>query len=99
MSCRQAFLFSFVNPSGLEPIKLSLITGKEEYGIKCHSSCGPVFGGGCDLLIPDNANITSGCSLLGDTYQCPPGQQYTFFLGDDLETFMVTDYEVFGLRQ
>ena len=46
--CRHAFLFSFVNLSGLGTIKLSLITGKD-CGIYCDSSYGPAFGDGNDL--------------------------------------------------
>ena len=32
---------------------------------------------------------------LGFSYQCPPGQQNTFFTG--AKNFTVTDYEVFSL--
>ena len=97
MSCRHAFLFSFVNPSGLGPTKLSLITGKDEYGISCGSGYGPVFGDGHDLYISNNADTHLCQSSLGNTYQLPPGQQRTFFTGD--YNFTVADYEVFGLRQ
>ena len=95
------------SPSGLGPTKLSLITGNEGHGIHCHSSHGPVFGGTLtfgfgfgsehDLCISDNANTNSSSSSLGNTYQLPPGQQSTFITG--AQTFTVTDYEVFGLRQ
>ena len=84
-----------MNPSGLGPTKLSLITGEEGYGIDCDSDYGPIFGD--DLLILNNANTDCGVSNLGNTYQLPPGQQSTFFTG--AETFTVTDYEVFGLQQ
>ena len=97
VSCYQAFLFSFVNPSGLGPTKLSLITGGEQNGMYCLSSYGPVFGGGHDLYISNNANTMNSGSCLGYTYKLPPGQPDTFFTGDDI--FTVTDYEVFGLRQ
>ena len=97
MPCRHAFLFSFVNPIGLGPTKLSLITGKEKYGIYCHSHYGPWFGGGGDIMISNAANTGRSNSHLGDTYQCPTGQQSAFFTGEN--NFIVTDYEVFGLRQ
>ena len=90
-------MFSFVNPSGLGPTTLSLITGNEEHGILCSRSYGPVFGVGNDLRISNAANTSFSCSTLGHTYQLPPGQRSTFFTGD--ESFIVTDYEVFGLRQ
>ena len=86
-----------VNPSGLGPTKLSLITGKEWNGIYCSGSHGPVFGGGTDLCISNNANTSYSSSKLGSTYQLPPGQQNTFFTG--AINFIVTDYEVFGLQQ
>ena len=97
MSCRHAFLFSFVNPSRLGPTKLLLIFGKERYSILCDSSYGPLFGGGNDINISNDANTIYSSSNLGNTYQCPLGQQCTFFTGES--SFMVTDYEVFGLRQ
>ena len=90
-------MFSFVNPSGLGPTKLSLISGRESYGIHCNSNNGPVFGGGNDLYISNHANTSSSSSRLGNTYQCPQRQQSTFFTG--AKNFTVTDYEVFGLRQ
>ena len=96
--CSQAFLFSMVNPSGLGPTKLPLIPGKEQNGIYCFYTVGPVFGGGVDLCIYENANTnTSSYSNLGKTYQRPPGQQSTFFTGG--KNFTVTDYEVFGLHK
>ena len=98
MSCRHAFLFSFVNPSGLGPTKLPLISGIESNAIVCISSLGPVFGGGNDLFIANNADESPNSnSKLGHTYQLPPGQQSTFFTG--VQNFTVTDYEVFGLGQ
>ena len=94
--CSQAFLFSMVNPSGLGPTKLPLIHGKEQHGMFHNNSYGPAFGEGLDLYILGNANtISNSDSNLGFSYQCPPGQQNTFFTGGD--TFTVTDYEVFGL--
>lgn len=98
--CRHAFLFSFVNPSGLGPIKLSLITGKD-CGIYCDSSYGPAFGDGNDLWILNNQNDANtnpdSINILGSTYQCPPGQPDTFFT--DANESVITDYEVFGLHQ
>ena len=99
--CRHAFLFSFVNPSGLDPIKLSLITGKG-CGIQCDSSYGPsAFGDGNDLWILNNQNDANtnpvSISIPGSTYQCPPGQENSFFT--DANESVITDYEVFGVHQ
>ena len=87
-----------VNPSGLGPTKMPLVTGNEEYAIYCRDANGPSFGGGCDLFISDHS-ITNNktYSNLGHTYQLPSGQQSTFFTG--VNDFSITDYEVFGLRQ
>lgn len=85
-----------MNPNGLGSTKLSLIPGKESNSIYCNGSCGPVFGSGNDLYISNDANKnTTSLSILGSSYQCPPGQQSTFFAGAN--NFTVTDYEVFGL--
>ena len=96
LPCRQAFLFSLVNPSGLGPTKMSLINGREQFAVISYSDCGPVFGQGHDLrLFGNNEYERCGYSNLGDTYQCPPGQQGTFFTGTREFTF--TDVEVFGI--
>ena len=99
MSCHQAFLFSFVNPSGLVPTKFPLISGRETSAMFCDPSHGPAFGGiGGDLSLSDGAHSNTNESYLGPTYQLPPGQPYqSFFTG--VNKFTVTDYEVFGLRQ
>ena len=79
-----------MNPSGLGPTKLSLITGEEVNGIGCNSNFGPVFGGGNDLFISNNANTSSSSSRLGNTYQLPPGQQSTFFTGAQTSLLQIT---------
>ena len=86
-----------VNPYGLGPTEMPLKAQPQRQAICCCKSYGPVFGGGADLYICNNANSnTSSCSRLGHTYERPPGQQETFFTGGN--DFTVTDYEVFGLH-
>ena len=93
-ACDHAFLFSLVNRRCLSTSKMSLITEREKSGIYCGSDCRPVFGGGHDLYISNNANTDiSSRSRLGSTCQYPPGQHGTFLTGD--EYFRVTDYEIF----
>jgi len=76
---------------------MSLKTEREQSAICCSSGYGPVFGGGNDLRISDDANTnTESYSNLGFAYERPPGQQATFFTGRN--NFTVTDYEVFGLH-
>ena len=86
-----------VNPYGLGPTKMPLKTQEQQHAIICEPAYGPVFGGGYDLLISNNANAnTSSRSRLGYTYERPPVLQDTFFTGST--NFTVTDYEVFGLH-
>ena len=74
---------------------MSLINRREKYAMISSSNCGPVFGRGHDLRLFGNNEQLAGFSNLGDTYQCPPGQQNTFFTGT--REFTVTDVEVFGI--
>jgi len=87
-----------VNPQGLGPTTMPLITEQKKYAA-CSDSCsGPSFGSGNDLFITGNAGIIDeSCSFLGCSYQCPPGQQSTFFTGAN--NFIVSNYEVFGLQE
>ena len=86
-----------VNPRGLGSTKMPLMSDRQQYGLNCSSSYGPTFGGGHDIHVSDNANTnTSSYSNLGHTYECPPGQQNTFFTGG--RNFTVTNYEVFALQ-
>ena len=92
--CSQSFLFSMVNPFGVVPSKMPLVKN-QQHSIYCDSSYGPTFGGGHDLHISNNANISGASySYLGHTYQLPAGQQSPFFTR--AQNFDVTDYEVFG---
>ena len=95
--CRDAFLFSMVNPHGLGPTKSPLKSSRQQCAILSNGSYGPTFGGGYDLCITDNTKTDApSYSYLGNTYECPPGQKSTFFTGST--KFTVTDYEVFGLH-
>ncbi|CAH3128269.1 unnamed protein product [Pocillopora meandrina] len=69
--CSQSFLFSMMNPQGVAPSKISLVKDQQS-AIFCDRRYGPLFGGGCDLHISNNAN-TSGSSYsnLGFSYQLP----------------------------
>ena len=76
---------------------MSLIPGKESSAVHCHSSCGPRFGGGIDLSIP-NAPNSSNCSVnLNNTYQLPPGQNNTFLTGN--QNFTLAEMEVFKFEK
>ena len=97
LRCSQSFLFSMVNPQGVDPIKMPLAKD-HQYAIYCNSCHGPTFGRGHDLQVSNNANKSgSSYSNLGNSYQLPTEQQNTFFTG--ARNFGVTDYEVFGIYQ
>ena len=69
VSCHQAFLFSFVNPSGLAPTKFPLISGQETSAMFCDPSHGPAFGGNWpDLNLSNGAHSNTNDSYLGSTY-------------------------------
>ena len=112
-TCTEAFLFSIVNPRGLEPTKMPLKQQDQQYAIYCKSDFGPTFGGGRDghdLYISGNANISASSSVcLGDTYDtCDIYKGYDFndsnntTVRDDYfftgkTLFNVTNYEVLQL--
>jgi len=90
-----SFLFSLVNPSGLPPTKMPLTAGTEGNAIYCDSSSGPVFGESHDLIISSEPNSYSSLVNLGNSYQCPTGQNAKTFLTGD-QYFTVSEMEVFG---
>ena len=92
-----SFLFSLVNASGLPPTKMPLIDGKEGKAIFCYSGNGPVFGGGNDLNICNSPNSYNCSVSLGNSYQCPVGQNGYYFLTGS-QDFTVNEMEVFVLE-
>ena len=74
---------------------MSLLNGMEQFAIISYYDCGPVFGH--DLYVLRQNGLHLGGSTLGETYQCPPGQQNKFFTGK--RDFAITDVEVFGLHR
>ena len=73
---------------------MSLLNGREQFAIISYYDCGPVFGRARNLCVfPEKRKC--GYSYLGDTYQCPPGHQNTFFTGS--REFTVTDVEAWTL--
>jgi hypothetical protein len=66
-----AFIFSLTNKDN-QPLKMKIHPNKDDGAIYCHSSCGPIFGGGFDIFISNNANKTmDGSSHLGFSYKHP----------------------------
>jgi len=63
--------------------------------IVCHSSYGPIFGGGNDLHICNNANTTADShSYLGHSYEHPqPIQGHSYLAGS--HQFQLSEIEVY----
>lgn len=63
-----SFLFSFVNLSGLNFIKMVFILEKMNYVIYCSSSYGFIFGVGYDLRIINNLYFNSCYLKFSNSY-------------------------------
>lgn len=81
-----------VNPASL-PTKMKIKENMTN-AIHCTSSYGAAFGGGPDLCIINNPNSYNSSTVLGSTYECPPGQPGTTFLTGS-QNFLVNEIEVF----
>jgi hypothetical protein len=94
----QAFLFSLHSPSGVGPVKLSLVQDYQRwsFAIMSDSTYGPAFGGGCQVSPDLWINGTGGNSSLGNTYQVPPGQSAHFFTGDC--NFQAAELELYQVQ-
>jgi len=97
----QCFLFTLVNPSGSEPIKINQKRGAS-VGIRCGDDLGPRFceiksGGNALFLDPDDtpSSFRGGLNLV-NSFPCPQNaENQTFFTGRG--TFDVTELEVFKM--
>ncbi len=89
-----AFLFSLTNKDNT-PLKMKV--DPNQYAIRCHSSCGPIFSGG--IRIANNANTTmNSWSNLGFTYKHPQyeygtNEAQTFLAGSQF--FQLDEIEVY----
>ena len=90
-----AFIFSLINKEGLAPFKSMVKIPK--YAIYKVRSFGPIFGGGNDILISDNANINicSYTNFNGRYYSVPSRVHNSrtilagsyYFTPDEVEVF------------
>ena len=104
----KAFLYSLVNKPGWAPVKLpqtGQYSSRRTYSIYSYSSYGPIFGGGHDIYVSNQASSNDDSQAnLGHTYSPPSGHSYsstfaqTFLAGgsnynftpDEVETFYET---------
>ena len=92
----KAFIFSLRNKEGLGPFK-SMVTAPQ-WANSRRSGYGPLFGGGWDICIADNANgNTNSYTNFGNSYSVPSGVQdpYTILAGTNY--FTPDEVEVFHL--
>ena len=96
-----SFLFSLRNKDGLAPFIANIKQGLEQKAIGGYYSFGPIFGGGCDLLICNNPHhVNQSYSNFGHTYQLPTGyvhgsEQAKNLLAGQYK-FLTTEIEVFN---
>ncbi len=84
-----AFIFSLTNNDN-QPLKMKVDPNDHEYAIFCYSKFGPIFGGGHDIHIANNANPTMiRYSKLCFSYKHP---QYEFET-NEADTFLAGSYE------
>jgi hypothetical protein len=70
-------MFSLRNNDNLEPFYAKLRDQKDTGAIRIESSKGPIFGGGHDLEIGNDAvSNTASFANFGSSYQSPPGYTY-----------------------
>ena len=95
-----SFLFSLWSKDNLAPFIANIKQGQEQYAIYCYSGCGPNFGGGHDLRIYDNPQVSQlSYSKFGHTYQLPSGYVYSSEQANNLLAgqcqFITAEIEVF----
>ena len=91
----KAFLFSFNNIKGYNPVKLTQYRYQQRAMYTC-SSYGPTFGSGHDILIDDAVDNQYSYTECGGTYSNPTGYSVGdcgFFTGSFF--FTPSDIEVF----
>ena len=95
-TANKAFLFSFYNAKGYNPVKLTQYRN-QQYTMYGHPDYGPTFGSGHGIYISKNAlNNQASHTRCGYTYSVPSGYSAGdcgFFTGGS--SFTPTDIEVF----
>ena len=91
----KAFLFALRCYAGLGPTKMPVVSESQAtYG---HTSYGPVFGGGHEIMIANCANQNaSSYTKFSGHFECPAGQGHTFLTGSS--QFQVSEIEVFRIE-
>ncbi|XP_044167042.1 uncharacterized protein LOC122947384 [Acropora millepora] len=100
-SSSKSFIYSLYNINGFSPVKLQIKSGSERYAIHRCFSYGPIFGGGHDIHISNNAaSNRDSHTHCGSNYPLPQGYSSSgsscrFYAGGGSYVFTPTDVEVF----
>ena len=84
-----AFLFALRQAGSSKNDKFSITMSSN--AIYCAPYYGPVFGGGHDIFVPDNADVNTGDENC-HSYQCPYGN--VGYLTGGIRTFIASEIEV-----
>ena len=91
-----SFIFSLRNKEDLSPFKAPLKDQNTPYAIYTYHTYGPVFGGGHDLFIYNNAaSNTYSYTNFNQNYQAPSGVSDTSTILAGTKNFQPSEIEVF----
>ncbi|RIB12030.1 hypothetical protein C2G38_2201794 [Gigaspora rosea] len=93
-NCNDSFIFSLKNCAIQNSILSRVI--KPEHAIKCLDNFGPLFSGGCDLLMSNNSNQDRKCFCYPYSYEKRIRNDSTFE-SDGWSYFSAEEYEIFQI--
>src|SRR5581483_1389317 len=85
-STNDSFIFSFTNRNNPQSAKVGYCNINNQYSVRCDSSYGPTFGGGCDLICFDDGTWAGGPSSYPKVDDLQHGSKFNV---DDYEIFQV----------
>ena len=93
-----SFMFSLRNKENLPPFKAPLKDENTPHAIRARPGYGPLFGGGSDLYISNNAaSNTYSNTNFNYNYKAPPGVSNTQTILAGTPNFTPSEVEVFHL--
>ena len=89
-----AFIFSLINAEN-NPQKFLIKTASNGSAIYCNSRYGPTFGGGHDIYICSDPNMSNNGSKFGTSYNYSGGNRQGYLTGSS--SFVINEIEVFAI--
>jgi hypothetical protein len=86
-----AFIFTLTNPHGIPPTKYGI--NSINCAISDVANFGPTFGGGHDIYVPQNSDVTNGYCGFPHTYLDTTGRGNNTLTGS--RSLLLTEIEVF----